>query len=75
MEGKDMKIISTHWFTELSRKEVIGIVTSENENGERSTHIGTGAGVDEYRDAMHIAKQGAKLRPEIVGEILEAMNV
>ena len=69
-----MKIIQKHWFTELSRKELIGVIIKENDDGERKAYIGTGSGYDEARDADHIVGYGAKLTTDDVRGILKTLE-
>lgn len=55
------KILSSLWFNEMGRVGCIGIVTVENELGERKAYVGIGSGFDEAADARHIAEYGGKL--------------
>lgn len=68
-----MKIIGTVWFTNMDG-HCIGIVTIENDIGERKAYIGLGEGRDEEVDAQHIAENGAPVYKAFIRGVLDMLN-
>ena len=69
-----MKILNVIWFTEMGSTKTIGIVLGETDHGEKKAYIGTGAGLDEYTDAKHIAQTGGKLHLSTAEEIMRHLK-
>jgi hypothetical protein len=68
-----MKIIATHWFTEMGG--CLGIVVGEDEiTGERKAYIGSGDGFSENADAQKILQRGGKFYPAVAARIIAELE-
>ncbi len=63
-----MKILDTYWF---GGDAAIGIVTTENEMGERKFYIGIGDGHDAEADSAKIALYGMRVYQASINRIFE----
>ena len=68
-----MKIVDSTWFHPLG-EQCIGMVITENDQGERKGYIGRGSGVDLIADEQHIASNGAKVNYEIASFIRKGLQ-
>ena len=70
-----MKIIDTIWFTEMGKKEPIGIVIGIDVfTGKRKAYIGVGEGLEEGSDRITIAERGAKVTIKTLEYILKKLK-
>lgn len=67
-----MKAIDVIWFS--PQGYTMGLVCSENSEGEKVFHIGVGEGFDPESDMQLIADWGAKFDLEYVNRFLEKMK-
>ena len=63
-----MKVLDSIWFTQMGGS-LIGIAKVQTEYDGVKYYIGTGSGMDQETDAMHIAETGAKF-PIEAGEAI-----
>ncbi len=63
------KVLDSVWFTPMGGS-CIGVVAVETEYDGLCFYIGLGAGVDEARDAQHIAERGARFPYHVGVELL-----
>jgi hypothetical protein len=65
-----MKIQNAIWFSN-NRLGCIGIVYGTDDFGNRKAYIGIGDGMDEGIDVDKIAKNGAKIYPNMLQEVID----
>ena len=68
-----MKIVDSTWFHPLG-EQCIGMVITENDQGERKVYIGRGVGIDKPADEQYIASHGAKVNYVTAGFIREGLR-
>jgi len=66
-----MKILSVTWASQMGAPALIGIISYENDHGEKSIVVGTAGGFNEKEDMEHIIKHGGRLTPHQLKQILD----
>lgn len=70
-----IKILNVCWFTQMAVPyNTLGIVTIENEMGERKAYLGTASGKDMQKDMEYIVDYGARLRLTDLEETIRLMR-
>ncbi|RLB66447.1 MAG: hypothetical protein DRH08_06175 [Deltaproteobacteria bacterium] len=63
------------WFSQMGNDKIIGIVITEDDiTKERKAFLGTGSGLNESGDALHVAQTGAKIHHSMIESILEQLS-
>ncbi len=69
------KIVAKHWFTQGAAPHTFGVVVCHDDiTGQRKAYIGSGLGIDEEDDAIHIQEYGAKINSEMLRLIADQIE-
>jgi len=67
----DSKIIKKMWVTNSA---CIGLIVSENSEGEREIHCCNVPGYNEEQDARYVMENGSTVHPGQLQELLDALS-
>ena len=69
-----IKLLSVVWANQMGVPAMLGIVSTENDEGEKKIYMGTAGGINEEEDTKRIMTHGGRVSPEQLQQLIDTVT-